>query len=121
MHALRELGVKLAVDDFGTGYSSLQYLKRFPVEALKVDRSFVDGLGRELEDSAIVGAVISLAHSLNLICVAEGVESTSQLRELQRLGCNVGQGFLFGKPRSAAQLHPFPSSAVPVLAIAQPT
>ena len=120
LRALRAQGLHLAVDDFGTGYSSLLYLKRFPVEALKVDRTFVDGLGREPEDSAIVGAVISLAHSLSLLCVAEGVESTTQLRELKRLGCNIAQGYLFGKPQTATQLHPFPSSAIPALAVADP-
>ena len=120
LRALRAQGLHLAVDDFGTGYSSLQYLKRFPVEALKVDRTFVDGLGREPEDSAIVGAVVSLAHSLNMICVAEGVESTGQLRELRRLGCNIGQGFLFAKPQSAEQLHPFPTSSVAAVSTLRP-
>ena len=74
------------------------YLKRFPVEALKVDRSFIDGLGREPEDSAICTAVISLAHALGLRAVAEGVETPEQLAELRTLGCEMAQGYLFGKP-----------------------
>jgi diguanylate cyclase (GGDEF)-like protein/PAS domain S-box-containing protein len=98
LRALRGLGVHLSVDDFGTGYSSMSYLKRFPVEALKVDRSFVDGLGREPEDSAICTAVVSLAHALGLRAVAEGVETPEQLAELRTLGCEMGQGYLFGRP-----------------------
>jgi len=99
--ALRALGVHLSVDDFGTGYSSMTYLKRFPVEALKVDRSFVDGLGRETEDTAICTAVVSLAHALGLHAVAEGVETPEQLAELRTLGCELAQGYLFGRAQPA--------------------
>jgi EAL domain-containing protein (putative c-di-GMP-specific phosphodiesterase class I) len=98
---LRGLGLHLSVDDFGTGYSSLTYLKRFPVEAIKVDRSFVTGLGLEADDTSIVEAVIRLGHSLGLTVVAEGVETPLQLNRLRELGCDKGQGYLFGRPRPA--------------------
>jgi diguanylate cyclase (GGDEF)-like protein/PAS domain S-box-containing protein len=103
---LRELGVHLAVDDFGTGYSSLAYLKRFPISAVKLDRTFVAGLGTDPSDAEIVRAVVSLGDALALDVVAEGIETTGQLQLLQELGCSYGQGFLLGPPTEAAALDP---------------
>jgi EAL domain-containing protein (putative c-di-GMP-specific phosphodiesterase class I) len=101
LRGLRSLGLHLSVDDFGTGYSSLTYLKRFPVEAIKIDRSFVSGLGLEADDTTIVEAVVRLGHSLGLSVVAEGVETPLQLGRLRELRCDRGQGYLFGRPRPA--------------------
>jgi EAL domain-containing protein (putative c-di-GMP-specific phosphodiesterase class I) len=101
LRELRSLGLHLSVDDFGTGYSSLTYLKRFPVESIKIDRSFVSGLGIEAEDTTIVEAVIRLGQALGLNVVAEGIESPLQLGRLRELGCDRGQGYLFGRPRPA--------------------
>jgi diguanylate cyclase (GGDEF)-like protein/PAS domain S-box-containing protein len=105
LRELRSLGLHLSVDDFGTGYSSLTYLKRFPVEAIKIDRSFVSGLGIESEDSTIVEAVVRLGQSLGLTVVAEGIESPLQLSRLRELTCHRGQGYLFGRPRPAALIE----------------
>jgi len=102
MRKLRGLGLHLAVDDFGTGYSSLTYLKRFPVEAIKIDRSFVAGLGLDNEDTTIVEAVVHLGHSFGIDVIAEGLETPLQLARLRGLGCDRGQGYLFGRPRPAS-------------------
>src|SRR6266508_2029815 len=104
LRELKSLGVSLTVDDFGTGYSSLLYLKRFPVDELKVDRTFVAGLLGNAEDEAIVAAIVSLAHTLGLKAVAEGVESTAQLTRLQELGCDIGQGYHFARPMPAGSM-----------------
>ena len=98
MHALRDLGVRFAVDDFGTGYSSLTYLKSLPVDSLKIDRSFIDGLPDEPHDRSITEAIITLGNSLGLTIVAEGVETVEQWIALDELGCTVGQGFLWSPP-----------------------
>ncbi|MCW2599568.1 MAG: diguanylate cyclase/phosphodiesterase with sensor [Frankiales bacterium] len=99
MQQLKELGVGLALDDFGTGYSSLLYLKHFPVDKLKIDRSFVAGLGTNEDDSAIVASTISLARTLGISCVAEGVESIDQLSLLKSMDCEYAQGYLFSRPQ----------------------
>ncbi len=104
LRMLRGHGIHLTVDDFGTGYSSLSHLKGFPIEALKIDQSFVRGLGRDPEDTAIVTAVVSLAHALGLVATAEGVETPEQLAALRTLGCDNAQGHLFSEPKTAAVL-----------------
>ena len=101
---LRELGVRLALDDFGTGYSSLSYARRFPVDELKIDRSFVEGLGRSREDAAIVTAAIAFARALHLAVTAEGVETADQAVRLRALGCDRAQGYLFAHPMDEAAL-----------------
>jgi EAL domain-containing protein (putative c-di-GMP-specific phosphodiesterase class I) len=98
LRELKRLGVKLAIDDFGTGYCSLNYLKRFPVDTLKIDRSFINGLGHNTEDTAIVRAVIEFAKALSLNVTGEGIETAEQLAQLRDLECTRGQGYYFSKP-----------------------
>jgi diguanylate cyclase (GGDEF)-like protein/PAS domain S-box-containing protein len=107
LRSLRELGVHLAIDDFGTGYSSLAHLRRFPVDSLKIDRSFVANLGSEPEATAIVTAVVHMAHSLHLTTVAEGVETAAQRTQLQLLGCELAQGYHWSRPIDAEQIQPW--------------
>jgi diguanylate cyclase (GGDEF)-like protein len=104
MQALREVGIRIAIDDFGTGYSSLAYLTRFPVAALKIDRSFVADALSDAADAAIVRTIIEMAHTLSFTVVAEGVETEAQRAFLRQFGCEQGQGFLFGEPMAAAEL-----------------
>ncbi|MDT4851073.1 putative signaling protein [compost metagenome] len=99
----KHLGLSIAVDDFGTGYSSLNYLKQFPINVLKIDRSFVDGLPCGEQDAQIARAIVAMAHSLNLTVIAEGVESHPQLAFLREHQCDEVQGYLFGKPMPANQ------------------
>jgi diguanylate cyclase (GGDEF)-like protein/PAS domain S-box-containing protein len=106
LQALKDLGVMLALDDFGTGYSSLSHLRRFPIDTLKIDQSFVRDLATDADDASIVNAVISMGESLNMRVVAEGVETRDQVAFLQQHGCPVGQGYYFGRPVLAGQLTP---------------
>jgi diguanylate cyclase (GGDEF)-like protein/PAS domain S-box-containing protein len=105
LQLLRELGVKIAIDDFGGGSSSLSYLSVLPVDVIKIDRLFIDGLPDSSDDRAIVSAVLSLAQELDLAVIAEGVENDRQHWELQEMGCTLGQGFLYAKPRPAHELE----------------
>ena len=104
LRRLKSLGVQLAVDDFGTGYSSLQYLRRFPIDILKIAKSFIDGIGRGADDATLARAIIDLGDSFQLRVVAEGIEQPEQVRRLLELGCEFGQGFHFSRPMPAEQL-----------------
>jgi diguanylate cyclase len=100
---LKALGVRLAVDDFGTGYSSLSYLTRFPIDAIKLDQSFVRNIVASTDDAIVVSAVISMGQSLNHRVIAEGVENPEQLAYLRARGCDEGQGYYFSRPLAAPQ------------------
>jgi diguanylate cyclase (GGDEF)-like protein len=104
LEALKALGVQLAIDDFGTGYSSLSYLRRFPVDTLKIDRSFISGIGNGSQDAAIVDSVVALAKSLGLTVTGEGIETSAQAAYLRMLGCDHGQGEWYSGPLPAAAL-----------------
>jgi diguanylate cyclase (GGDEF)-like protein/PAS domain S-box-containing protein len=114
---LRELGVQLSIDDFGTGYSSLSYLQRFPIDTLKIDRSFVTQMMENEENLAIVRTIVALAQNLGMDVVAEGVETEDQLKLLRKLECENGQGYLFSTPLGGGQLNKFISEYIPEAAL----
>jgi EAL domain-containing protein (putative c-di-GMP-specific phosphodiesterase class I) len=114
LRALRDLGVGIAIDDFGMGYSSLNYLRRFPITGVKIDRAFVADLPQNDGDAAIVSAVIGMARSLRLRVIAEGVETAEQFAFLRGKDCDEGQGFYFGRPVMAAEMTRALLGAVPV-------
>jgi diguanylate cyclase len=105
LHELKALGFAIAIDDFGTGYSSLSYLKHFPIDNLKIDRSFVEGLGSDVQETAIVRSVVDLAQALSVTITGEGIETLSQEAALRALGCDGGQGYLFARPLNAVALE----------------
>jgi EAL domain-containing protein (putative c-di-GMP-specific phosphodiesterase class I) len=104
LRELREAGVQISIDDFGTGHSSLSYLKRFPIDVVKIDQSFVQGLTVDPNDAAIASTIIVMAHALNLKVIAEGVETAEQLAFLRERDCDEMQGFLFSRPAPAPEL-----------------
>lgn len=102
---LKEMGMYIAIDDFGTGYSSLAYLQRFPIQKLKIDRSFIHDINDDADDAAIAKSIIGLAHNMQLTVVAEGVEKQCQADWLAAQGCDQAQGFMYAKPMTAKQLE----------------
>jgi diguanylate cyclase (GGDEF)-like protein len=120
LERLHAMGFRLSIDDFGTGYSSLAYLKRLPVDELKIDRSFVSGVETDRDDAAIVRSTIDLGHNLGLKVVAEGIENEAIWRHLRQAGCDVGQGYFMSKPIPAAQISDWMSNWRPPLVDEQP-
>jgi EAL domain-containing protein (putative c-di-GMP-specific phosphodiesterase class I) len=117
LEAIRELGVSVALDDFGTGYSSLAYLQKLPIDSLKIDRSFVSAIG---EQTTVIRAILSLAHSLGMKVVAEGVETIAQREFLLSIGCNEMQGFFFSKPAAPDEIESLLRSDQPLGGALQP-
>jgi EAL domain-containing protein (putative c-di-GMP-specific phosphodiesterase class I) len=113
LSSLRELGIHIHVDDFGTGYSSLSYLHRFPITAVKIDRSFVGGLPAHRESEDIIKAIVSIAESLDFDVIAEGVETTAQVEKLEGLRCRYAQGFAVAKPMSGPDLEAWVAASKP--------
>jgi diguanylate cyclase (GGDEF)-like protein len=111
LNQFRQLGIRLAIDDFGTGYSSFAYLKRFTLDHLKIDRTFVKEIRRDGEDGAIIAAIVSMAHALGLSVIAEGVETQEQVAFLRKIGCDIMQGYFFAQPMPANQMTAFLMSA----------
>jgi diguanylate cyclase (GGDEF)-like protein/PAS domain S-box-containing protein len=111
LHELRRLGVRLGVDDFGTGYSSLSYLHRFPIDVIKIDRSFVERLTGEGDEASLAGSIVRIAHGLRVTTVAEGIEDGAQLRALRTMGCDHGQGYHFARPMSGADFERYIADA----------
>jgi EAL domain-containing protein (putative c-di-GMP-specific phosphodiesterase class I) len=105
MNELRDMGINIHIDDFGTGYSSLSYLDRFPANALKIDRSFINKLEADGRNGEVILSIVSLANSLNFEVIAEGVEREDQLNNIKDLHCQYGQGYLFARPMEAAELE----------------
>jgi diguanylate cyclase (GGDEF)-like protein len=111
LHEIKSLGVRIAIDDFGTGYSSLAYLQQFPVDALKIDRSFVSGVAHSTEADALINTLVQLGKSLGLNTLAEGIEDDDQLSHIQRSECESGQGYLFGRPMDSTAIQTFLETA----------
>ena len=112
LHRLNKLGISISIDDFGKGYSSLSYLKKLPVQTLKIDKLFINDLENDNDAISIVRAIIAMAKSLNKNIIAEGIETVEQLNILKVLGCNVGQGFFISKPKNAEDVHDYSKTAI---------
>jgi len=113
---IHNLGIHLSIDDFGTGYSSLSYLKKFPVSTVKIDKSFIDGIGRDPEDAILTKTIITMTHSLKMHVIAEGVETEQQLTFLQDHQCDTIQGYFYSKPVDANSFEVFLNSTEEVTA-----
>jgi EAL domain-containing protein (putative c-di-GMP-specific phosphodiesterase class I) len=118
LHQLKQLGVRIAIDDFGTGYSSLAYLRQFPADALKIDRSFIGGIATSKASAALIHTLVQLGKTLDIETLAEGIEDQAQLQTLQRESCDQGQGFLFSRPIDVDTVEQFLNAAKPTAPVA---